>query len=463
MSGFDLLIANGTIVDPVSGTAPGDIAIADGRIAARLASGSGAAARETIDASGLHVFPGLIDTHVHFGFGEPITEYTTETQHAAIGGFTSILGYFLSSEGYGDIFDAEYAHARARAHVDFGFHFSVASERHVEEMARYVADYGVTSFKYFMNFKGEEGRYLGLDGTDDGYFYALLEKAASLGEVTIVVHTENIELVNRFRRASIAGGGMTLKDWNLSKPAITEAESTIRALYLAEKLGAQIYIPHISTRMALDEVRRWRDRYDRVTVETCPHYLTHDWDADIGSIGKANPPFRSPDDVAAMWEGLADGAIDVVASDHVPRKRATKEKPVWQASQGFPGTATILPVLLDQGYHKGRLSLDRIAQLLTSKPAEAFSMKGKGSLAPGADGDVTLVDLEQSRVVDPAALASYSDYSLYEGWTLRGWPVRAILRGETIMQDGKVTGAGGYGRYLARAASVPMAAALART
>ncbi|MBD3753751.1 MAG: dihydroorotase, partial [Micrococcales bacterium] len=197
MSGFDLLIANGTIVDPVGGIGRGDIAITDGRIAARLAPGSGVTARETIDASGLHVFPGLIDTHVHFGFGEPITEYTTETQHAAIGGFTSILGYFLSSDGYGDIFDAEYAHARERSHVDFGFHFSVASERHVEEMERYVADYGVTSFKYFMNFKGEEGRYLGLDGTDDGYFYALLEKAASLGEVTIVVHTENIELVNR--------------------------------------------------------------------------------------------------------------------------------------------------------------------------------------------------------------------------------------------------------------------------
>ncbi|MFD2137789.1 dihydroorotase family protein [Novosphingobium resinovorum] len=336
MSGFDLLIANGTIVDPVGGIASGDIAIIDGRIAARLVPGSGVTARETIDASGLHVFPGLIDTHVHFGFGEPITEYTTETQHAAIGGFTSILGYFLSSDGYGDIFDAEHAHARERSHIDFGFHFSVASERHVEEMERYVADYGVTSFKYFMNFKGEEGRYLGLDGTDDGYFYALLEKAASLGEVTIVVHTENIELVNRFRRASIAGGGMTLKDWNLSKPAITEAESTIRALYLAEKLRARIYIPHISTRMALDEVRRWRDRYDRVTVETCPHYLTHDWDADIGPIGKANPPFRSPDDVAALWEGLADGAIDVVASDHVPASAPPRRSRCGRPRRVFP-------------------------------------------------------------------------------------------------------------------------------
>ncbi|PEQ11389.1 hypothetical protein B2G71_17710 [Novosphingobium sp. PC22D] len=461
MSEFDLVIANATIVDPREGIAKGDIALKDGRIAARLAPGMNVAARETIDASGLHLFPGLIDTHVHFGFGEPVSEYSTETVYAAQGGFTSIIGYFLSSRSYKDIFDAEYAHAAARSHVDFGFHFSVANEAHIDEMESYIRDYGVTSFKYFMNFKGEEGRYLGLDGTDDGYFHALLERAAALGEVTIVVHTENIELVHRFRRQAVASGGATLKDWNLSKPAITEAESTIRALYFAEKLGARIYIPHISTRMALDEVRFWRARYDKVTVETCPHYLTHDWDVDLGGIGKANPPFRSPDDVAAMWEGLADGAIDVVASDHVPRKRATKEKPVWSASQGFPGTATILPVLLDRGYHRGRLSLERIARLLTSRPAEIFGLHGKGGLVPGNDADITLVDLEHAREVNPAQLGSYSDYSLYEGWTLKGWPVRTILRGETIMLEGTVTGAGGYGRYLPRASTAPKAPVLA--
>ena len=111
-------------------------------------------------------------------------------------------------------------------------------------------------------------------------------------------------------------------------------------MYFAEQLGARIYIPHISSRMALDEVRSWRQRYDEVIVETCPHYLTHTEDSDLGGIGKANPPFRTQDDQEAMWEAVADGTIDVVASDHVPRKRATKDKPLWLASQGFPGTAT---------------------------------------------------------------------------------------------------------------------------
>lgn len=446
---FDLLITGGTLVDR-GASRPGDIAITDGRIAAILAPGSGVAARETIDAGGRHVLPGLIDAHVHFGFGEAITEYTTETVYAAQGGFSTILGYFLNNEAYGDVFARELAYAEPRAHVDFGFHFSTANPLHIAELDSYVADYGVTSFKYFMNFRGEEGRYLGLDGTDDAYLYALLEKAAAVGPVTTVIHTENIEIVNRFRREAMASGLNTLRDWAAVKPAFTEAESCVRAMFFAEKLGATIYIPHISTRMALDEVRRWRQRYDRIHVETCPHYLTHTQDSTLGGMGRANPPFRTADDVDAMWEGLADGSIDVVASDHVPRKRATKDVPLWQASQGFPGTATILPVLLHHGYHTGRLSLERIAELLTRAPADIFHLPQKGRFEVGADGDVTIVDVNHSRVVDPAALGSYADYSLYEGETLKGWPMATILRGQLVMAEGRIIGAGGLGRYLRR-------------
>jgi dihydropyrimidinase len=453
---FDTLITGGLVVDPEAGVTRQDIGITDGRIAALLAPNAGAAAREVVEADGLHVLPGLIDAHLHFGFGEPVTEYTTETVYAAQGGFTTVLGYFLNNEPYGGVFERELAFAAPRALVDFAFHFSAASELHIEELESYVRDYGVTSFKYFMNFRGEEGRYLGLDGTDDSYLYALLEKAASIGEVTVVIHTENIELVNRLRRNAIATGREpTLYDWAMVKPPFTEAEATVRAMYFAEHLGAKIYIPHLSSRMALDEVRRWRERYDDIWVETCPHYLTHTMDSDLGALGRANPPFRSADDVEAMWEGLADGSIDVVASDHVPRKRATKEKPFWQASQGFPGTATILPVLLDQGFHKGRLSLERIVQLVSRAPADIFGLPRKGRLQIGADADVTLVALEFEREVKAAELGSYSDYSLYDGWTFKGWPRRTIVRGVTVMHDGVLVGPAGHGRYLRRGPSRP--------
>jgi dihydropyrimidinase len=449
---FDTIIESGIAIDPSFGESRVDIALRNGKIAALLEPGSGARARETIDATGRYVFPGLIDAHIHFGFAEPVTEYTTETIYAAQGGFTTVLGYLLNNEPYGAVFEREISLAEPRVFVDFGFHFSTASELHIHELDEYVSKYGVTSFKYFMNFKGEEGRYLGLDGTDDGYLYALLEKAASIGDITIVLHTENIEIVNRLRREAQAAGKDTLRDWCLSKPPFTEAENVVRAMYFAEHLGATIYIPHLSTRMALDEVRRWRNRYDNIFVETCPHYLTHTLDADIGSLGKANPPFRTADDVEAMWEGLADGSIDLVASDHVPRKRATKEKPIWQASQGFPGTATILPVLLDRGYHQGRLSLERIVELVSAAPAAIFGLKDKGRLQVGADADITLVDPERDRVVRAGELGSYSDYSLYEGDSFKGWPVQTIVRGVTVMRDGKIVGPAGHGKYLRRQA-----------
>jgi len=447
----DFVLRGGVLVDTDSDGQALDLLIQDGRIAARLLPGTPVQeGMEEVSAHGLHVFPGLIDAHIHFGFGEKITEYETETVYAAQGGFTTVLGYFLNNEDYTDVYRREQEYARTRAHVDYGFHFSVANEMHVRELPEYVKQYGVTSFKYFMNFKGEEGRYLGLDGTDDGYFYDLLGQAAKLGDVKVVCHTENIEIVNRIRQRFQAEGRDTLRDWSDAKPAFTEAESCVRAMMFAEHLGAQIYIPHLSTRMSLDEVRRWRQRYEHVYVETCPHYLTHDEDSDLGPLGKANPPFRSKDDIEAMWEGLRDGSIDVVASDHVPRKKATKERPLWLASQGFPGTATILPVLLSEGYHKGRLGLARIADLLTRRPASIFNLPQKGSLAVGADADLTLVDLEKSRVVRAEELGSFSDYSLYDGWNLKGWPVRTIVRGETVMRDGKITGKPGHGQYLAR-------------
>src|SRR5687768_186267 len=166
---FDLMVRGGTVVFPQQGLQRADIAVSGGRIAAILAPGTQAEAAKTIDATGRHVFPGLVEAHLHFGFGEPISEYATETTYAAQGGFTSVVSYLLSSASYAGFFDRENGYARERAFVDYAFHFSTASETHLQEMQRYVEEYGVTSFKYFMNFKGEEGRYMGLDGTDDGF------------------------------------------------------------------------------------------------------------------------------------------------------------------------------------------------------------------------------------------------------------------------------------------------------
>jgi dihydropyrimidinase len=447
-----MLVKNGLVLLPDAEASPHDILLEDGKIAAITPAGERAPRGvEIFDASGKVVFPGLIDAHVHFGFGEPVTEYTTETIYAAQGGFTSIVAYLLKNDSYFDHFEKERTLCDERSFVDYGFHFSAATELHLSELTRYAEELGVNSFKYFMNFKQDEGRYLGLDGTDDGYLLELLHVGAKIPGSMMVIHAENIEMVNRVRKKFQLAGLDSLKDYCLSKPTITETESMMRAMFLAEREGARIYFPHLSCADGLVEAQLWRKRYESIYLETCPHYLTHDYDSPIGSVGRANPPFRGPEDIPALWKGLADGSIDTVASDHVPRKLATKQKGVWQASQGFPGTATILPVLLSEGYHKGRLSLRRIGELVSAVPARLFGLdRRKGSISVGKDGDLTVVDLEKIRTVRAAELGSYSDYSLYDGWDLKGWPVATILRGQVMMRDGVITGTPGSGRFLRR-------------
>ena len=446
-----IVVRNGLVLLPGSEPRAVDLLLEDGKFAAILKPGHEVPGNpEIIDAAGLHVFPGLIDAHVHFGFGEPITEYTTETIYAAQGGVSTIIAFLLKNESYLNTFSAERDECSRRSFVDFAFHFCTAGETHLDELQRYRDECGVTSFKYFMNFKADEGRYLGLDGTDDGYLLDLLARAAEL-DLTMVIHPENIEIVNRIRRRTQLAGLDTLKDYCLSKPAVTEVENMIRAMYLAELNGTTIYFPHVSSKEAVHETRLWRKRYPNIYLETCPHYLTHTDDSDLGSVGRANPPFRTAADNDALWHAIEDGTIDTVGSDHVPRKLATKQKGIWQASQGFPGTATILPVLLSEGFHKGRLSLKRIAEVCSSNPARIFGLdRTKGAIRIGADADLTFVDLEKTRVVKASELGSYSDYSLYDGWALKGWPVRTMLRGTTVMLDGKIVGPAGIGDYLPR-------------
>ncbi len=449
---LDCVVKGGTVVFPDRGTVPADIAIRRGRIVGVLAPGEDTpGARETIDATGRHIFPGCMEAHLHFGFAEPVEEYRTETASAAVGGLTTIFAYFLNSEPYAQVFDEQLAQCEARSHVDFAYHFCMADDVHLEEFEDLVNNLGVTSFKYFMNFKGDAGAYMGLAGTDEGFMYDLMKKAAGFDNVVLAIHPENPELANRMLKRAREAGGDTLRDYCLSKPDFTETENIVRAMYFAEHLGATPYFVHTSCASGVEEIRRFRQRYGPIHLETCTQYLTHTMDSELGSVARANPPLRTAEDAEALWEAIADGTVDVVGSDHVPRKRATKEKNIWEASQGFPGAATLLPVLLSEGHHKRGLSLVRIAQVLSSRPAEIFGVDArKGFIGVGADADLTFVDLDLEKECRWQDLLSHSDYSPYDGWVFKGWPVMTMIRGEAVMRDGKVVGEPGYGQYLHR-------------
>jgi len=465
---FDTLIINGQVVIPRHGVHRADLGLSGDRIAAVLDPGvtSQHTARTTIDASGKHVLPGLIDPHTHFGLAAGLADWETESRSAAIGGVTTVLNFLMSGEPY----DAEYRATREAAdrlsYIDYGLHLCPSSPTHLEEMPRYMTEYGISSYKYFTSFRGSEGHYLGIQGTDDSYLYRYLRLIGQHEGAVACIHTENIEVVWQLRKELQGAGRDDLGAWDASRPDWVEADCVHRGILFAKQTGAPLYIVHLSAALCLDEVRsarrRWRDV--RVHVETCPHFLTHTSETPLKphTLGKINPPLRHAADVEALWAGLADGTIDTVGSDHAARRKEKKTGTIWTSAAGFPGTGAILPVLLSEGLHKRGLAIERIVELTSYNPARIFGLyPRKGSLMVGADADVTIVELDLEKRCDATTFQSHADYSLYDGWTLKGWPVLTMLRGEVIMRDGRLVGRQGRALYLRRDLR-PRAAAAAR-
>ena len=437
---LDLLLRDGLLVHPDFACMPGSVGIRGGRIAGLFAPGEEVAASEVVDCSGKWIMPGVIDPHVHFGFGSPETDFLTESRSAALGGVTSALSFYRTAD-FRNAFDTYRDRAAAQTCIDFGLHFGITSHLHVETLAECSKRFGVTSYKLYLMYKGAAGLAQGFTEIDDALLYAACKATATIKGAVLGIHCENVEVIPYLREPLRLAGRDDLAAWNEQSPDFLEAENVHRACYFAGKTGAPINIVHLSSREALDEVRRHRQRTKTpIYVETCPHYLFLDDASPAGVLAKVNPPIRGRADVDAMWEGIADGSIDTVGTDHVPRKRSTKAgKGVWGSSNGFPGVATMLPVMIDEGHHRRGIAPERIGAVLSRNAARIYRMANKGALAVGYDADITVVDPELARTVDPSVLESFADYSPYEGTTLKGWPVATYVRGRKVMENGAVT------------------------
>ena len=451
---LDLLLQDGLLVLPDFGTVRGSVGVKDGRIAAILAPEATLPADEIIDCAGRWIMPGVIDPHVHFGFGSPETDFRTESRSAALGGVTSVLSFYRTAD-FRTAFDAYRAQAEAQSCIDFGFHFGITSHLHVETLAECSRLFGVSSYKLYLMYKGAAGLAQGFTEIDDALLYAAARATAAIKGAVLGIHCENVEVIPVLREELRAAGRDDLKAWNEQSPDFLEAENVHRACYFAGKVGCPINIVHLSSREALDEVRRHRRRNAApIYVETCPHYLFLDDTTPAGTLAKVNPPIRSRDNVDALWQGVADGSVTTVGTDHVPRKRSTKEgKSIWASSNGFPGVATMLPIMLHEGYHQRGIAPERIAAVLSRNAARLYNLPSKGAIAVGYDADLVVVDPELTRAVDAAQLESFADYSPFEGMTLKGWPVLTLVRGRKVMVDGRIVEAAAQqpdGRYLVR-------------
>ncbi len=463
MSSYDLVVKGGEVLLPGMEPIRADIAIRDGKIAAILTAGSDVESTDTVDASGRLVMPGILDVHLHLGHGADISrprvaeDAASETGAAAAGGVTTIIPYLMGTTAYENgLWDEVRSVTEAGTRVDFGYHFIIATEDQLAGVPKYASDYGVPTFKLFMNNRGGEGKRLGLPDIDDGFMYRLFEAAAAHGGM-VCPHPENIEVSWVLRdklKASDPEGKGGLPTWNASRPPFVEADAVQRAALLSKATASRLYVVHTSSEQALEAALLYRETDPHLYIETCPHYLTHDEKWDGGDLGKINPPLRAASDRDALWSALEDGLVDTIATDHVHRESASKKGGIWNASPGTPGMETMLPVMLSEGYHKRGISLAALARVLCENPARIMGLPQKGQIAIGKDADLAIVDLNAEWTPRRENVYSNAGYSIYEGWTLKGKVTDTFVRGRPVFRDGRlVENAVGTGKFLKRALS----------
>ncbi|WP_417725533.1 dihydropyrimidinase [Salipiger sp.] len=454
----DLVITGARVVSP-GGVAACDIGITGGRI---VTLGTGLTGAEVIDATGLIAMPGGIDSHVHIaqpsGPGvEMADDFASATRSAACGGNTTVMPFCLPEDGQSlrEAVTAYHARAEGCCLTDVSFHLIVKSADPVtlgQDLPALIAQ-GLTSFKVFMTYQGMR--------LSDGEILQVMDVAREQGALTMV-HAENEEAIEFLRDKAERDGRIAPVHHARTRPVPVEREATHRATTLAEVAGVPVMIVHVSNGAALDEIERARGRGVRVLAETCPQYITLTAD-DLDKAGfegakwVCSPPPRDTGEQAAIWAGLERGAFDVFSSDHCPFRFADpagKDAPGARASfrnipNGIPGVETRLPILFSEGVSKGRLSLETFARLTATNHARIYGLEHKGAIMIGMDADIVLWDPTLTRRISQSDLHHGADYTPWEGFEVTGWPVRTILRGHTVMENGTPVDTA-PGRHVAR-------------
>jgi dihydroorotase len=429
----DLVIRGGQVVTPDAVFAA-SIAVKDGAIAALGADDLMPPAREVLDASGLHVLPGAIDVHVHFRDpGYPHKEdFTSGTAAAAFGGVTTVFDMpnTIPPTGTAEALAAKQAMAAAKAHVDFGL-YGLLGEDTIAHVPALVAG-GVIGFKLYM------GNTFGkIPSPSTGAMLEAFEAVAPTGK-RISLHAETNSIMER-RETHLRQAGRTDPLAHIaSRPAVVAVEAVSRAAILAEWTGARIHILHISSADELRPLREAKARGVDITGETGPHYLmlsTDDYSR-LGGVIRVNPPVREARNQAPLWDALADGTIDLIATDHAPHAADEKSRnDIWTVDCGFPGVETQMPLMLT-AVNAGRMSICGYVRLSAAAPAQIWGLyPRKGVLQPGADADIAIVDLGREWSIDDSKLQSRSKITPWNGRRVQGLPVHTLVRGRFVMRD----------------------------
>jgi len=468
MENVDLVIKNGRILTP-TGIASAGIAVNRGKIVMVGAETYLPSASRTIDAGGKYVLPGLIDPHVHYGYGgmRRVEDFHSklpgDSQSSAAGGVTS-FGQFLRKEGPGfrTLVEDSTKALGERSLIDGFFHIVVTAEI-LDEIPKAV-EMGINSFKFLLGYKGLKLGGLQYVAIDDGITYNGFEKISQIAKegrnVWAMTHCENIDLISMLQKKLQAAGRKDAQAWEASRPNFTEEETIKRCIYFAKITNCPLYIVHNSIGEAPELGAQAKAEGVKVVLETCPQYLVLK-NEDLPPIFKewptlavVNPPIRHQWDIDKLWQGIRNGWLETIGSDYAPQPLAAKGKDIWAAKQPGLGATSelILPTLLD-GVNKGLVSLEKVVEIASYNPAKIFGLlPEKGQIGVGSDADLVIVDMAKKVKVSTAVLHTppeIADWTMYDQLELQGWPVMTILRGKVIFEDGKIIGKPGDGRWLA--------------
>ncbi len=444
---FDLLIRDGVVVTG-AGMARADVGVCGETVAAVAPDLPAEGTCRIVDASGKLILPGIIDVHTHPVYLDDIHHTSVS---AAFGGITTCIHYAYARPGMKVLETIERFRddGLKNSVTDFGLHaglFDVANQ--IGDLPA-AFDLGVTSFKVFMTYAKIKWM------TDDYWLMALLDLVGQKRGL-VAVHAEN-GLATDYLQDKYEGMGMSaLEVFTRTRPAVLEAEAINRAIAMARVADCALYIPHVSTAQALAPIRRARDDGQIVYAETCPQYLTLTGEVlqRRGPQAKIGPPLRTREENAGLWEGVRDGTIDTLASDHAPKPKEMEDD-FFEAPYGSPQVETLLTISYNAGVNGGVIGLPRLVQVLSETPAKIFGYyPKKGTIAPASDADIVMFDPAERWTIRHANQHSQANYTLYEGQACLGRPTWVMQRGRVLVEDGELRHDPGQASYLPTQARV---------
>lgn len=457
----DMIIKNGNVVFE-NEVKKADILVRNEKIAAIFAQGEYNGNAEVLDATGLYVMPGTIDPHMHLGLYKDLGDaFRYDTPRQAIGGLTTLINYHRGKGNYFETAAEAIKDGEENSLVDFALSLGLCAKEHLKQIDGFIKDLGITSFKFFFDkqdiahlfYDIPKEEALTLDKAD--LYYILKQLHEISPKLLLCVHCEDPDIFRALERELKADPSLPddLKTFEKSRPTFVETACVADSMWINSVVGGNMYVVHTAAGSTVDMYETLKSKFNtNVTLETCPQYLTLTNEAKCGLLAKVNPPLHSNEDIERLWKGIADGSVKTMGTDNVPvdkAKRFERGNGVWDVFVGFGGPGMILPTLISEGYHKRGIPLWRLSQVNSINTARIFNMPEKGEIKVGCDADFAIVDLEEEKTITPE-LFGYSDFSIYEGMTFKGWPKYTVSRGEIIQKDGKITAKPGRGKYIRR-------------